>query len=222
MLDLRSAALNVRRTATLRGQVYLGQRLASHGVLCFSCNWDRDKSTRGCKGSGFRLQRPHERVACSRGCKSEELLRYTRRRGERYKHDVRPAVTSNCSAHAAGDGHGCDSIDRTASPKRSADGLLFGAAVRHEAAGHRDRHCVPFLEYRFGVVALARDLGQAHASHVRWVNNQHGRTAASWASSACKMGYMSGQENCEVQLRRVHVHARAFSRRSPADQLPLQ
>jgi hypothetical protein len=89
------------------GPGYLGQCFAFRGGLCFSCNWDRDKNTRGCKGSGICLQRPHERVACSGGCKSEALLGYTRRCGERYRHDVRPAVASNCSAHATSDGHGC-------------------------------------------------------------------------------------------------------------------
>ena len=56
---------------------------------------------------------------------------------------------------------------QTASTERSADGFVSGAAIRHEAAGHRDVHGVPFLEKRFGVVALARDLGQAHTSNVR-------------------------------------------------------
>ncbi len=64
------------------GRGYLGQRFASRGGLCFSCNWDRNRSAKGCKGSRFRLQHSHERVACLRGFKSEELLRYARRRGK--------------------------------------------------------------------------------------------------------------------------------------------
>ncbi len=125
---------------------------------------------------------------------------------------MRPAVTSNCSAQAASDTH---SNTKSAS-SRDADGLFFGAAVRHAAAGHRDPLCVPFLEYRFGVVALARDLGQAHASDVRWGKTQRERTTAAlaaehsaWASCACKIGCMSGKENSEAQLRRVHARARA-------------
>jgi hypothetical protein len=79
--------------------------------------------------------------------------------------DVRLAFKCNSSRDACSDGHDHFCV-RCAAPEGSGDGFVLAAAVCNTAAGHCDINIVPFLEQRFGIVALTLDLPPVQTSNM--------------------------------------------------------